>query len=57
MAQDIFDIITKVDSFEKLETLERNIRKRGVDTPDIQAALNTRYADFGRDIVSAKDRT
>lgn len=54
MAQDIFAIITKVDSFEKLETLERNIRNRNADTPEVQAALNTRYAEFGRDIVSAK---
>lgn len=54
MAQDLLLTIAKVDSFDKLETLERNIRNQGADTPDVQFAIDARYAEFGRQIVSAK---
>lgn len=54
MAQDVFATIAKVETFEKLETLERNIRNSNVYNLEVQAALNARYAEFGREIVSAK---
>lgn len=54
MAQDILTTIARVSSIEKLETLERNIQHRQADTSEIEAAIDGKYAEFGRGIIAAK---
>jgi hypothetical protein len=52
--QDIFITIARVPSIERLETLERNIRDRNAGSAEIEAAIEAKYAEFGRDIIAAK---
>jgi len=55
MAQDTIDTIRKVRSLEKLATLERNIRNANAASPEIAAAIEGKYAEFGKQMVA--DRT
>lgn len=54
MAQNILTIIARVPTIAKLATLERNIRDRNATSPEIVAAIEARYAEFGRTIVADK---
>ncbi|QNA86438.1 hypothetical protein G4G27_22485 [Sphingomonas sp. So64.6b] len=54
MAQDIFTVIAGVSSIAKLDTLERNIRERNAGSSEIEAAIDRKYAEFGREIVASK---
>lgn len=54
MPQDIFAIIAGVPGLDKLDTLERNIHAKGAGTPEIEQALQAKYAEFGRIMVEQK---
>ncbi len=54
MVQDIFTTIARVQTIDKLDTLERNIRAQKAASPEIEAAIETKYAEFGRAIVAEK---
>ncbi len=54
MAQDVLTIIARVQAIDKLDTLERNIRAQKAISPEIEAAIEAKYAEFGRAIVSNK---
>ncbi len=54
MAQDILAIIAGVPGLDKLDTLERNIHAKGAGTPEIEQALQAKYAEFGRIMVEQK---
>ncbi|TCQ05725.1 hypothetical protein [Sphingomonas sp. PP-CC-3A-396] len=54
MAQDILAIIGGVPSLGKLDTLERNVQAKGAGTPEIEQALQDKYAEFGRIMVEQK---
>lgn len=54
MAQDVLTTIARVKDLKGLDTLERNIRAQKAASPEIEAAIETRYAGFGRAIVADK---
>ena len=54
MAQDIFATIAGVPNLGKLETLERNIHAKQASTPEINQAIQAKYAEFGRQLVAEK---
>lgn len=54
MAQDIFTTIARVSTIDKLDTLERNIRAQKAASPEIEAAIENKYAEFGRAVVADK---
>lgn len=56
MAQDPLVTVQNVPTLERLEILERNVTNSGALTPALRAAIETRYADFGRQMVAAKTR-
>jgi hypothetical protein len=54
MVHDIFTTIARVQTIDKLDTLERNIRAQKAMSSEIGAAIEARYAEFGRVIVASK---
>lgn len=54
MAQDLFRTIRQVRTMEELDTLERNIRAKEALSPEIKAAIEAKYAEFGRAFVASK---
>ena len=54
MAQDPLITIRKVQALETLATLERNIRRAEAATPEIEAAIEDKYAEFGQRMVAEK---
>jgi len=54
MAQNVLIIIAGVDNLKKLQTLEENIQKAKANTAEIDAAIETKYSEFGRYILSEK---
>jgi hypothetical protein len=54
MAQDPLVTIGKVATLDKLAILERNIRSGGAATPEIGAAIERKYAEFGQQLVAEK---
>ncbi|WP_396594843.1 hypothetical protein [Brevundimonas sp. R86498] len=54
MAQDPIVTIRNVRSLDDLISLEHNIQKGAAETPETQAAIEARYADFGRTMVAEK---
>ncbi len=54
MAKELVDIIAGVGDLKGLATLERRINDRNVSTPEIAAAIETRYAAVGRVLVAEK---
>ncbi|WP_408587128.1 hypothetical protein [Novosphingobium sp.] len=47
MAQDLLTTIENVPSLDRLVVLEGNFKRLGALTPEINAAIEARYADFG----------
>jgi len=47
MAQDVFTTIARVQSLKRLATLEQNIRAQKATSPEIEEAIEARYAEFG----------
>lgn len=56
MAQDPLLTIRNVRTLDALITLEGNIQQNSAGTPEILAAIEGRYADFGREMVASKAR-
>lgn len=54
MSQEILAMIEKVNAFDRLETLERNIHNGKAATPEIEAAIKAKYGEFGRQILAEK---
>ncbi len=54
MAQDPLITIRNVRAFDDLISLEHNVRRGGAETFEIRAAIESRYADFGREMVADK---
>lgn len=54
MAQDPVVTIRTVRTLDDLISLEHNIQRRAAETPEIRAAIEDRYADFGRAMVAEK---
>lgn len=56
MAQNPLITIQNVSSLAKLAVLEGNIRNIGASTPEKTAAIENRYAEFGRELVAEKTK-
>ena len=54
MATDLLTIIAGVSDLKGLGILERRIVERGAGTPEINQAIEARYAEFGRIMVEQK---
>jgi hypothetical protein len=54
MAKDLATIIAGLAELKDLATLERRIKERNADTPEIATAIKAKYAEFGRVLVSQK---
>ena len=54
MAQDIFTTIARVQTIEKLDTLEHNIRAQKAYSHEIEATIEAKYAEFGYAIVTSR---
>lgn len=54
MAKDLLTIIAGVADLKGLGILERQIVERGAGTPEINQAIEARYAEFGRIMVEQK---
>ena len=54
MAQDPLITVQNVKSLDLLITLEGNLERNDAISPDIETAIEARYADFGRDLIADK---
>src|SRR4051812_10486613 len=54
MAGDVISTIRKVRSLDRLATLEQNIRNAKAAAPEIETAIEDKYAEFGRLMVTDK---
>jgi hypothetical protein len=54
MVKDLSGVIAGVTELKGLATLERRIEERSVKTPEIAAAIEAKYAEFGRVLVARK---
>lgn len=54
MPQDPLITIRNVRTLDDLISLENNIKRGAADTPEMRAAIEARYADFGRAMVADK---
>ncbi|MCA0902961.1 hypothetical protein [Qipengyuania aquimaris] len=54
MAQDPLINVQNVKSLDLLITLEGNLKRNDAISPEIATAIDTRYADFGRDMIADK---
>lgn len=54
MATSVLITINNVQDFEKLETLEANIRRKNALTPEIEHAIKAKYAQLGRAVVATR---
>jgi hypothetical protein len=54
VAQDLYATIRSVRTLDDLISLEHNIQRGAAETPQTQAAIEARYADFGRLLVAEK---
>lgn len=54
MAERVLETIANVPNFERLESLEANIRRKEAFTPEIEAAIKAKYAQLGRVLVAKR---
>lgn len=54
MATSVLATIENVPDFERLESLEANIRRNAALTPEIEAAIKAKYAQLGRAFVAQR---
>jgi hypothetical protein len=54
MAKELSAIIAGVADLKGLATLESRIKERNAGTPEIETAIDAKYAEFGRVLVAQK---
>lgn len=50
----VLEILAKINVFDELEVLERNIHRQNALTPDVEKALKDRYGHLGRALVASR---
>jgi predicted HNH restriction endonuclease len=54
MASSVLKTIARIDDFQKLEILGENIRRGDALTSEVEAALRSKYAELGLDLVAER---